>query len=130
MTKTILNFWLDVLLLVTFLLLIFVAVVTRFVFPVHQAPAGWHLWGLSFSAWFDFQFAILCAFVAEILLHVTLHWPWVCGVIGQNYVRSKKRELQDDGIRTIYGVGFMIVLLNLLGIAIAAAAIMVQAPPP
>ncbi|NOZ41200.1 MAG: DUF4405 domain-containing protein [Planctomycetes bacterium] len=131
--KTKINFWVDVLLLVVFLLLCWASVVTRYVFPVATLSEGWTLWGLDYLAWTDIQFAILCAMLATVLLHVMLHWTWVCGVI-ESWNRKRRgngsAEKADTGNRTLWGVGFLIVLLNVLGLGIAVAALSVQQAMP
>ena len=128
--QTIINFWLDALLLIGFLVLIWVTVVIRFVFPSAGSSAGYVLWGMKLSEWLDFQFGVLACFAFGILLHLMLHWGWVCGILGSRFLRSRdggKRKL-DDGQRTILGVGLLIVILNVLGLGIAAAVMSIQAP--
>lgn len=130
LTKTDVNFCLDAFLLVVFLILCWSAVVIRYVFPPATKTAGWTLWGMDYLAWTDIQFFVLCTMVAGVLLHVMLHWPWVCGVVAHR-LRSKKTGSpgkQDNGSRTLWGVGLLIVILNVLGLAIAAAALCVQEP--
>jgi hypothetical protein len=56
-----------------------------------------------------------------------LHWSWVCGVIAARISRNKKAKI-DDGTQTLYGVGLLIVILNVLGLATAAAALMIRSP--
>ena len=130
MSRTLLNFWLDVLLLATFLVLLWLSVVLRFLFPPGLNAGGWSLWGWRHLQWRDAQFTTLCVFTLEILLHVMLHWSWVCGVITRRWFKSSdgKKTKWDDGKRTLVGVGFMIVLLNLMGLAMAAAALTIQKP--
>ena len=130
MSRTIINFWLDCLLLLVFLLLVWISVVLRFVFPSPLSSEGWTLWGWNYLHWTGIQFAVLCVLVLGILLHVMLHWSWVCGVLSTRILprRSGKKRKSDDGVWTLYGVGLMIVLLNVMGFAIAAAALMIQNP--
>ena len=73
---------------------------------------------------------MLCLLTLEVLLHVMLHWPWVCGVIASRWLQRPdgKKAKMDDGRRTLVGVGFMIFLLNCMGLGIAAAALMIQKP--
>ncbi len=56
-----------------------------------------------------------------ILLHVMLHWTWVCNVFMQRV--RKKNHKPDDGIQTITGVGAMIVLMNIVGALVARRSI-------
>ena len=127
-SKTTFNFWLDATLLVIFSVLIFTSVVVRFVFPPAAESAGWQLWGLDHASWIHTQFVVLCVLAAAVLLHVMLHWTWVIGVVYTKILGSKSGQV-DNGLKTIYGVGLMIVLLNIVGLAIAAAALMIQKPP-
>lgn len=130
MSKTVINFWLDSALLVMFLVLLWSATIVRFVFPPGPDADGWLLWGGGYRAWSDFQFATLCVFALGVLIHVMLHWTWVCGVATTRFSRKPagQRTKLDDGQRTIIGVGAMIVILNIMGIGIAAAVLMVQGP--
>jgi hypothetical protein len=124
------NFWLDAALLVCFLFLIWISVIVRFVFPQAEAANGYELWGMALGEFMDLQFAVLAAFIFGILLHLMMHWSWVCGIIGSRFLRSgdgKKRVL-DDGQRTILGVGLLIVILNVMGAGIAAAVLSIQVP--
>ena len=130
-SKTDVNFWLDTFLLCTFMVLCWSSVVVRYVFPPATKSEKWTLWGLDYLAWTDVQFATLCVMTAAVLLHVMLHWSWVCGVVES--WRRKRRGIkaiakQDNGSRTLWGVGLLILICNLLGLAIAAAALSIQGP--
>lgn len=130
MSRTLINFWLDLLLLVLFLTTLWTTFVIRFIFPPGTLAAGWTLWGATYDQWLEFQFGALCLFAMAVLLHIMLHWTWVCGVIAGRFFRqaSGKKRLWDDGQRTLIGVGFLIVLLNILGLGFAAAMLMVRVP--
>lgn len=131
LTKTDINFCLDTFLLTVFLILCWSTVVVRYVFPPATKSAGWTLWGMDYLVWTDIQFFVLCAMAAAVLLHVMLHWPWVCGVVS-NRLRNRKppaapRKFYNSS-RTLWGVGLLIVIFNILGLAIAAAALSIQGP--
>jgi hypothetical protein len=127
MSRTFVNFLLDTLLLVVFAGLVWTALIVRFIFPPAYDARGWSLWGLSLDQWISLQFAMVATLALGVLLHVMLHWSWVCGVVSTRLANSKKAKL-DDGTQTLYGVGLLILLLNLMGLAVAAAALMVRRP--
>ena len=128
-TRTNVNFWLDTTLLFVLLALIFVSVVVRFIFPAVEDARQWTLWSWTMTQWMGAQFALLALFTLGILLHLMLHWTWICGVLTQRMLPNRsKRRTWDDGMRTIFGVGLMIVILNILGALIAIAALTVQHP--
>jgi hypothetical protein len=128
MSRTLLNFLLDSLLLAAFAVLVWSAVVVRFVFPGGTNATGWLLWGWNYDQWISLQFAMVAILALGVLIHVMLHWSWVCGFVAARLGRGKKTKL-DDGTQTLYGVGLLIVIFNILGLAIAAAALSVHGPP-
>jgi hypothetical protein len=125
-TRTIVNFWLDTALLVVLLAQSTVAAITYLVFPVGTAAAGWSLWGMDYNQWCSLQFVLLCVLGFGVFVHVMLHWTWVCSVLLRNVLNYT--ELPDNGIRTLYGVGFLIVLLHIVGGIVLLAQFTVQQP--
>jgi hypothetical protein len=131
-TRTHVNFALDCLLLLVFVGLLWVAVVVQMVFPPGPLSAGWTLWGLTYTHWSDIQFGLISTLALGILLHIMLHWSWVCGVavklVRRGKGKSGEKKTLDDGTRTIYGVATLIVILHVVGFGIAAASLAIQAP--
>lgn len=129
-TWTIINFWLDAALAVQFLAALWTAFVTRFVFPPPTSAAGWTLWGFTYNQWSELTFVLLCGFGLGVLVHVMLHWSWVCGVAASKLLAWKRgpRRALEDGERTLLGVGLVVVILNVLGGALAYATLTVQGP--
>jgi len=131
LNKTTVNFWLDAFLLCIFLVLCWISIVIRYVFPPAASSEGWTLWGADYLTWTDIQFFALCLMAAAVLLHIMLHWTWVCGVIANwNRRRTGKADQpqSDSGTRTLWGVGLLILIVNVLGVAIAAAVLTIQGP--
>jgi hypothetical protein len=127
MSRAWINFWLDFILLVLFSGLMAVSVIVRFIFPPVVYAQGWVLWGGTLWNWMNIQFSLVAALTLGIMLHVMLHWSWICGLIAAKLKRDKKSKV-DDGLQTIYGVGFLIVLLSLIGFALAYAKLTIVPP--
>lgn len=124
------NFWLDTLLLCGFVALVFFTTVIRFVFPAPREAAGWQLWSHPLDDWIYYQFVALAFLTFGVLVHVMLHWSWVCGMISSWLPRKAdgSKKTLDDGTRTIAGVGLLVALLNVLGALVSLAALSVRAP--
>ena len=121
------NLVLDAVLLVVFMALCFTAVVVRFVFPPGPGAKGWTLWGFDYDAWGGIQFGLVATLALGILVHVMLHWSWVCNMVASRFVKTRQGRV-DDGLQTIYGVGLLIVLLAAVGGALAAAVLTIRGP--
>ena len=114
-------------LMMAFVSLAITSVIVQFVFPPGVATRGWVLWGMSYGQWCSLQFGLLSILGFGILIHVMLHWTWVCGVIARQVMGQRK--LPDNGIRTIYGVGLLIILLVSGAAVIGLAMLTIQTPP-
>ena len=73
------------------------------------------------------SFGMLCVLGFGVVVHVMLHWAWVCGVVVRKLLHRK--ELPDDGIQTVYGVGLLITLLLTAATVIGFAMLSIQMPP-
>ena len=128
-SRTSINFVLDSALLVNFVGLAINVLVVRFVFPRATTAAGWQVWGFSLDDWLNGQAAIVGLFAILVLIHVMLHWNWVCGVIASRLTRRwPQLQRADDGVRTLYGVGLLIALLAITGLTVGVAALSIVAP--
>jgi len=127
-TRTDVNFWLDCLLGLVFLALVAITMLLRFAFPRAQDSYGWTLWGYSYDDFIQAQFVVLAVLTLLILVHVMLHWNWLCSVAQQRVLNSDNKK-PDNGWQTIIGVGLMIALLNVLGILLGVAMVMIRHAP-
>ena len=125
-SRTLVNFWLDTLLAVVFVVLSVSAVVVQFVFPPGIAAGGWTLWGMSYGQWCSIQFSLIATLGLGVLVHVMLHWTWVCSVLVKRVLHQG--QLPDNGTRTIYGVGLLICLLVISAVTIRIAQWMIVRP--
>jgi hypothetical protein len=129
-SRTTVNLIVDAVLMVLVVLLLFTAAVLRFVFPAPSAAAGWTLWGQSYDTWAAMQFVLTSIIGLSIMLHVMLHWSWVCGVVLSKILRRRGRLARlDEGQQTLWGVGLLIAVVNLLGLLVGVAYLTIQPPP-
>lgn len=128
-SRTAVNFVVDAVLMLLVVSLLFTSAVLRFVFPLPSASAGWLLWGHGYDDWAAFQFVLASIIGLAILLHVMLHWSWVCGVVVTKILRRNGRSVRlDDGQQTLWGVGMLIAVVNILGLLIGLAYLAIQSP--
>ncbi len=127
-SKSIINLVLDALLLIAAVILLWVSVVMRMVFPAPTTADGWVLWGLSYDRWHDVQFSTLCVVALLALEHLVLHWNWVCSIIATKILRVRKRP--DEANQAVYGVATFITLLLTLLAGLIAATLAVKRSTP
>lgn len=123
--NTIINFWLDVVLLALFMIQAWMFAVLHVVFP-RGAGGDWTLWGGTPLDWSEALFTTFCVFAVGIVVHVMLHWTWICGVFATRLLGRKAGK--DDGSHTLIGVGLIVVLLHLLGAGILVAKVGLKIP--
>jgi hypothetical protein len=64
-----------------------------------------------------------------ILLHVMLHWSWVCAVTVTKVLRRGRTTAKlDDGQQTLWGVGLLILIVNVVGLLVGLAYLTIQGP--
>ena len=115
---TLINFWLDLALLGVFSVLVWASCVVQFVFPPGPAGFGWKVLGRTLTDWRNIQFVTLMGLTFGLLVHVMFHWTWICGVVRARLLNRPARD--DSGADTIWGVGFLVFLLHLLGAGLLA----------
>jgi len=123
-SRAVVNFYLDVLLGLIFTAMLAITGVIRFVFPAPTLAAGWKLWGLTLDDWSQLQFVVMAIFGAGVVLHVMLHWTWVCGMLTRGRAQSSLRT--DNGIQTLVGVAVLAVMLHVIGLLVLAGMLTVQ----
>ncbi|MFI5456300.1 MAG: DUF4405 domain-containing protein [Isosphaerales bacterium] len=127
LSVTVVNFWLDAMLLFLLFVQGLLSAILQFVFPDPTIADGWTLWGLTYDQWHDVQFGSLCLLAFGVLIHVMMHWNWVCSVIATQIVRTRGRP--DEAMQTIYGVATLIVILHVIAAGVIAAMLCVRRPP-
>ncbi len=130
-SRTAVNFFLDLALLLEFAALLTITAIMRFAFPPATSSAGWTLWRWNYEEWAGGQFFVIVVFALSVLLHVMLHWSWVCGVITSRLSKWRHGPIRwEDGIRTLYGVGLLVVIVHAIALIMAIALLTVHSPAP
>jgi len=110
------NFWLDTALLIAFLFVLCTTAIAQLVFPSSADAAGWSLWGIDYSGWRMVQSVGIGAFAVLVVIHLILHWTWVCGIITSRLSRRLGRRVRVvEPMTTLYGVTFLAFCLFVIG---------------
>lgn len=125
-SKARINFWLDLLLAMVFVAVATVSAVLRFVFPLPTTAAGWSLWGFDYNDYSRLHFLLMCVLGAGVVLHVMLHWSWVCGMLTRGKSSSSLRT--DNGTQTLLGVIVLAIALHAIGLTVLAGMLLVSKP--
>jgi hypothetical protein len=120
--KNTLNFIVDLLTLLAILTMIGTGLIMYFTLPPGSGARGLILWGLGRHDWGDVHFWSAVALGALLILHVALHWSWVCGTIrrlllGPSTARGRGRS----GFDNLYGIGFLAVLIGVFAVLLLVA---------
>jgi hypothetical protein len=130
MSRSTANFIVDAVLLLLFVIALAAQMALQFAFPAGTQADGWRLWGLGYDAWSRISFASLAGFAVGVLVHLMLHWNWVCGFVTARLGRSRGRPVAlNDSEKTIVGVTLLIIVLTTIGGFVGAATFAIAEPP-
>jgi len=126
MKRNTLNFVIDTAAAMVMSGLIATGLVIRFVLPPGSGSRR-ELWGLGRHDWGDIHFQMAVAVGAVVILHVALHWQWVCVITlrclpGRTEGRTPPTPLR----RNLTGVAFVALLVGLFGGFVWVASARVQ----
>ena len=112
MKKHRLNFAVDLVTLLLMLAMVATGLIIRYVLPPgsggHDGGPALSVWGLSRHGWGAVHFWLAVAVAVVLLLHVALHWAWVCGVVRRWVVGSEAQgRKQPRDVRVAYGVALI-----------------------
>ena len=116
MKRNTLNLVIDVVTLLNLLFLVVSGYLMEFTLPPREgAGVQRTLWGLDRHDWGDWHFWAAVLFVVLMLLHVALHWKWVCATIGRMVQRADQRHaVAPLAARNVYGGVFLTSVLALV----------------
>ena len=90
MRRSTINYLVDLLLLLAMLGMLWTGVVIRFVLPAGSGRHALLLWGKGRHEWGDVHYQLVFVTIGLVVLHVGLHWDWVCDVTGRLFVRGER----------------------------------------
>lgn len=114
MKRNSVNFWIDVISFLPMLGLTWTGLLMRYVLP--PGTGGRHrdqaltVWGLGRHDYGTVHFYLAIAMVCLIVIHLWLHWSWVCGTVR----RLAGRESPASGREGLYGIIALVVIAALI----------------
>jgi hypothetical protein len=126
MTRTITNLWLDLVALALMVGLLLTGGIIHFVLPPGTGRSHL-LFGLGRHDYGTIHFWGAVVSLGLLVLHLTMHWSYVCGVIA----KSLGKEKLSARTQQMWGVGVLVItiLLPILGIAWATSQVHVSKLP-
>lgn len=117
MNRNLLNFFVDLVSLLAMLVLIVTGTWLWLVLPPgSRGGHGLELWGWGRHDWGDLHFWTAAVLVGLMILHVALHWDWVCAVIRIQLLGRKDHQKKPSATtQNLYGVAFLIILILFVG---------------
>ena len=109
-TRTSVNFWLDLATLLVMIGLAATGGIIHFVLPAGTGRSL-SLFGLDRHEYGDVHFYLAVTVAALLVLHVLLHWSWVCGVVGRAFGNPEPSRRA----RTTWGVVVLCFIALFLG---------------
>lgn len=118
MRRNTLNFLVDALTLLAIFVMIATGLVIRFVLPPgtggRHGGHGLVLWGMGRHDWGGVHFWASIVLGVLLLLHVALHWSWVCMTL-YRWMKGTDAGQPGAASRHAYGLGFLVALVVLFG---------------
>ncbi len=131
MRRSTLNYLIDALLLLAMLGMLWTGLVVRFILPPgtggRDGGRALTLWGQGRHDWGDVHYLLVFVTVGLIVLHVALHWDWVCDVTLRLLVRGERESgKRRPGLRIAGGAIFLLGITAAFGLGLWTAAGRVQ----
>ena len=90
MQRQLLNFFVDLVALLAMLGMVATGLMIRYLLPPgSRGGHGLTLWSLDRHEWGDIHFWLAVALLTLLVLHVALHWEWVCAVLQIQILKRK-----------------------------------------
>jgi hypothetical protein len=113
MKRGTLNFIVDTLTFLVMLAMIASGLLIRFVLPPGSGERR-SLWEYTRHDWGDVHFWLAVSLAALVLVHVALHWAWVCGIVQSWLPRGRSAGPRSPARRNLAGGALLIVVAGLV----------------
>lgn len=119
MKRSTLNYIVDIATLLLILAMVCTGLILAYVLPPGSGGRGGGaasvLWNWSRHDWGDLHFWIAVGLAAILVLHVALHWSWVCGITRHLLGRTHNSLNPSRWKQNLSGIAFLASLIILLG---------------
>ena len=119
MTRNVVNFVIDSITALVMAAMVVTGLVIRYVLPAGTGR-GRSLWGYGRHEWGDVHFWLALAAVAGVLLHLALHWQWVCATCLRLLPGGARRQVSAVQ-RKIAGVAVVATVITVFAIFVNIA---------
>lgn len=115
MSRSMLNFVIDAVTFVVLLTMIATGLLIRFVLPPGSGERR-SLWQYTRHDWGDVHFWLAVALGGLLLVHLALHWGWVCSVVSRWFASAEARARPKSALRrNLVGVALVLLVTVLIG---------------
>ena len=109
------NFVIDLISLLVLLALAATGLLLKYVLPPgSRGGRGLRLWDMTRHEWGDIHFWLSIVLAVLVIVHLALHWTWVCAVVARWVSKSNGAKHLTPLRRSAYGVAFLIAVVALL----------------
>ncbi|MFQ5462468.1 MAG: hypothetical protein ACE5E5_07555 [Phycisphaerae bacterium] len=104
-----------------------ILLVTHFIFPNEPEAFGLALWGATVAQWRDLEAIAFVVFTLLVLLHLILHWTWVCGYVATRLSKRWERKVTlHESAKTVWGVSILILVITVVAAIVLVAELSVH----
>lgn len=125
MSRNILNLIVDVLTFVGLMVVALSGLLMKFVLPSGSPRMGLTLFGWDRHVWGEFHFWATAGLGAVLVVHLALHWRWVCMIVGR-CVTGKRNGAMPAWQRNIVGVAWLVIVVGVTTGLLGGAKTLVQ----
>ncbi|UCG58321.1 MAG: DUF4405 domain-containing protein [Phycisphaerales bacterium] len=115
MKRNTLNFWIDLISLLVMLGLAWTGLLIHYVLPPgtggRHAGSARTVWGLGRHDWGTIHFYLAVSLIGLMVVHVWLHWSWVCATVNKLRCAESASGMQ----RVVYGIVLLLIIAVVMG---------------